>query len=87
MVLPSEAVWVIRLFIYFFLANEYHRQIDLLCTFGLCKADFSSGPDSPAFPSTQNHSAEAHASGCSSHLNPLILAGFPHPEFLKVRNN
>ena len=85
MVLLSEAIWVICLFLFF--VNEYHRQINLLGTLGFCKADFSWGPEPPAFSSTQSHSTEANAFGLSSYFNPLILAGFPHPEFLQVRNN
>lgn len=79
MVLLSEAVWVIRLFFGQWITDKsiYFEPLD----FGRQIFLKDSCPDSPAC-----HRTEANAFGYTSHFSPLILAGFPYPEFWKVRN-
>lgn len=54
----------------FILSMNNHKQIDLFCVSGFCKADFSPGSDSPAFPGAHRHSTEADAFGHYSHFHP-----------------
>ena len=71
--------------LFIFLPMNNHEKIDLFCASGFCRADFSPGPDSPAFPDIHRHSTEADAFRHDSHFrlfrtSSISSSGVPEPK-------